>query len=70
MQTPPTAPPNRKDCPDWTLYGGSLSLVRFCASIALLLITIAIWFATNGSDDSAVRTVSSSSEFSSGMPLP
>jgi hypothetical protein len=70
MQTPRVSPSTRKDSPDSTLYGRDLSTLRFCAAIALLLITLAIFFVQNGSSDSAMRSVLSSSEFSFGMPLP
>jgi hypothetical protein len=36
----------------------------------MLLITLAIFFAQNDGSDSAVRSVLSLNEFSSGMPLP
>jgi len=70
MQTPLSSPSARKDSRDAALYGRHLSIIRFCAAIALLLITLVISFSQNGSVDLAMRSLLSPSEFSSGMPLP
>jgi len=70
MQTPLASPSVGKDSRDSILYGRRLSVVRFCTAIALLLITLAISFAQNGSGDSGAHGANSSAEFSSGMPLP
>ncbi len=70
MQTPLTSPSVRKDSRDAALYGRHLSVIRFCAAIALILITLVISFSQNGSADSYMRNLLSSDEFSTGMPLP
>jgi hypothetical protein len=70
MRSSLTAPPVRKEPKDSALYGRQLSLVRFCAAIAMLLITIAIFFAQNGSGASSVRDAGPSREVPSGKPLP
>ena len=70
MQTPLASPSARKEPPDSALYGRHLSIVRFCAAIALFLITLVISFVQSGSGDLAMRSVQSLSEFSLGMPLP
>ena len=69
MQKSFASSPIRKRPRDLSLYG-RLSIVRFCAAIALFLITIAISFVQNGSSHSTARGALSSNEFSSGMPLP
>jgi hypothetical protein len=69
MQTPRASPSTRKDSPDSVLYGRQLSTVRFCTAIAMLLITLAIFFAQSGGY-TAPGDPTSSREFTSGMPLP
>jgi ABC-type transport system involved in multi-copper enzyme maturation permease subunit len=70
MQAPLVSPSSRRISRGSVLYGRHLSIVRFCAAIALFLITLAIFFAQNGRSESAARGAVSSSEFSSGMPQP
>ena len=70
MQTPLASPSVRKGSPDSVLYGRHFSTVRFCSAIAMLLITLAIFFAQDGRGDTTAGNVISSSDFSSGMPLP
>ena len=70
MRSSFTAPSVRKEPRDSALYGRQLSLVRFCAAITMLLITIAIFFAQNGGGASSVLGANQSLEFSERMPLP
>jgi hypothetical protein len=70
MQTHLISPSVRKIPRDSALYGGNISIIRFGAAIAMVLITaLAIFFAQDGSHIGE-RAVLASSEFSSGMPLP
>jgi hypothetical protein len=70
METPFAAPSAREDSRDSVLYGRHLSTVRFFIAIAMLLITLATFFAQNGSGDTTARGAISSIEFLSGMPFP
>jgi len=69
MQEQLTSPSTRKMATDATLYGGHLSIMKFCCAIMLLLVTLAIVFAWNGGYSGSRETVAEN-ELSLGMPLP
>jgi len=58
-----------KSSQDTVLYG-RLSIIRVCGAMALLLITFVVIIASNDRHGTASRTVVSSNELASGMPLP
>jgi hypothetical protein len=70
MRTPHISSSAHHSSRDRALYGGRLSIIRLVVSVAMVLITLIIFFAQNGRSHSAAAGVSSSKEFSSGMPLP
>lgn len=70
MQTPHVSSSVRNSPRDRALYGGHLSIIRFVVSVAMVLITLTIFFAQNGSSHFVAGSIRSPSEFSSGMPLP
>jgi hypothetical protein len=70
MQLPHISSSVHRSPRDHALYGGRLSITRLVVSVAMILITLVIFFAQNRNSHSAKGGVSASKELSSGMPLP
>ena len=68
MQKPFTYSPTHKTARDFSLSRRELSIIAFVGAVMLLTIGFALIDAQYGGRDT--NSISSSDEFSSGMPLP